>query len=155
MSVHDARQQVEIAVSVFAKNPTDVEALDSLVKAGLAEGDAAAVLQLVPMAFGRVLLLEMGVTSFEDEFHVKDDKGDWVPFRLSDQPAYCEGMKLALAAFYHGALPREAFAAVATRSAEVGAASKALDAGSTIKGGTLGAAAVWGVPMSAFVPRKK
>ena len=133
MTADDARQQVEIAVSVFERDPTDDEAFDSLVKAGLAEGDAAAMLQLLPLAFGRVLLLEMGVERFEDEFQVKDDRGEWVSFRLSDQPAYREGMKLALAAFYHGALPRTAFAAVATRSAEVGAASKALDAGSTIK----------------------
>src|SRR5258707_13225885 len=71
----DARQQVEIAVSVFERSPTDDEALDALVKAGLADRDAAAMVQLLPMAFGRVLLLEMGIERFEDEFQVKDDRG--------------------------------------------------------------------------------
>ena len=61
MTVDDARQQVEIAVSIFEGNPTDDEALDSLVKAGLAEGDAAAMVQLLPIAFGRVLLQKMGI----------------------------------------------------------------------------------------------
>jgi hypothetical protein len=117
---------------------SDEELVLSLTRAGWPPTEADLAVSFLPIAFGRLALRELGVSEYADRFEAKNAKGKWVAYRLSANPVFRAAARLAAAATVHGALTPEQFKAIAARSSEIHAASKALDAGSSVAGGRVG-----------------
>jgi len=117
------------AVAVFVNNPTaDFETLRAaLVSDGMSQAEAAAVLEFVPLAFGRAFLNGMGI-EFPNYYVRVDANGKEVERKqLVQEPLYLfASMQAPLVMMLQG---QEAFTAIATRSAEVDAVNNALNAG--------------------------
>lgn len=92
------------------------------------EAEIAALIEFVPLAFGRSLLDGMGI-QFEDYYVRIDAEGrERVRRKLADEPVYAAALKLAPIVLQ--SMGQEAFVAIATRSAELEAVNNALNAGS-------------------------
>jgi hypothetical protein len=138
---------IEEAARRLAENPeaSDEELVRLLTSAGWPLVEADLAVSFLPIAFGRLALKELGISEYADRFEAKNARGKWVSYRLSTNPVFQAAARLAAAAVVHGTLTREQFKAIAARSAELNAASKALDAGSSIAGGRFGPVALIGV----------
>jgi hypothetical protein len=97
---------------------------------------------LVPSAFGRVLIQQLGV-EIADEFQVQSERGDWVAYSFSEHPIGRAAMIVAVGFYVHG--PRSTFQALATRSVELNAVNKALNSGVDVQGGRCSSTKVYGV----------
>ena len=94
----------------------------------------------VRVGISRPLLERLGITSFSDFASLPLNDGTWLSVRLDDQPEYVTALAAARDHFVTGSLPHEAFRAVVLSSADVVAASEALNAGADISGGTVATA---------------
>lgn len=102
------------------------------IDADLTHAEAGAVLEFVPLAFGRVLLDGMGI-AFSDEYVRIDENGtECLRRKLGDEPMFREA--LALAPEVIATSGQDAFTAVAIRSSEVQAVNNALNAGADPSG---------------------
>lgn len=97
---------------------------------------------IVPSAFGRVLVKELGV-AIANDFQVKDAAGEWVAFVFGDHPIASAALRLAVATRVHG--PAATFEALATRSAEVSVVNNALARGLDVSNAKLKGCQVFGV----------
>lgn len=128
---------LEIGVTVLGQAAPDEELdrlADLLCAAGLPRDEGRRCAVLLPLAFGRALLSEMGVRSFSDDAYVHVENGDPVLIRLSDQPIYRAGLPLGVCALRHGAIAHDTFGAIAALSPEVQAALHAIETGSQAAG---------------------
>ena len=92
------------------------------------EHETEALVEFVPLAFGRSLLDGMGIR-FEDDY-VRVDAGgnERMRRRLADEPVYVAALKLAPIVMQ--SMGQDAFMAIAGRSSELQAVNAALNAGS-------------------------
>jgi hypothetical protein len=143
-----AARVLEVARAIYAH--TDLADHDLVARlqavAGLSERDAELAVVFVPVAFGRVILRELGVAAFPTTYFIKDSRGTWVERRLPDEPWYRAAMRIAAATVTHGysaegcvgeTPSRAEFEEVMYRSPEVACVSDALQAGLDLKGATL------------------
>lgn len=112
-----------------APAPADEDLRACLVGAGLAPRDAAALLVLLPLGFGRAFLQQKGVQRFGDHFRVGGEGGGSRRIRLSELPLYRAAVAVAVRAFHHGTATPHALRLLVGRSVEVRLLSKLLDAG--------------------------
>lgn len=117
----DWSRAVHAAAEVLAANPEleDDEAVARLAERGVDGRDARVAVTMLPIAFGRVLLSERGVTRHSGVFHVQDEGGNWVAFEFALQPAFVEATQLAVTARHRGTIDRHAFHQIGARSVEV------------------------------------
>ena len=117
----DWSRAVRIAAEVLAAEPEleDEQAAARLEEHGVGERAARVALAMLPIAFGRVLLAERGVTSHSGVFHVQDANGKWVPFEFAAQPAFLEATQLAVTARHRNTIDRHAFEQIGARSVEL------------------------------------
>jgi hypothetical protein len=141
----DWAQAVRAASEILIAEPglEDDDVVTRLEERGLSEAEARIAATFVPVAFGRVLLSERGITRLSGAFYVLDDDGKWIAFELGEQPAFEEATRLAVTARHRGTIERAAYDRIASRSAEVGAAHEAP-----------AALALPGVPPSMFAKAK-
>jgi hypothetical protein len=121
------RDVVEQYARVVTNNPSvvDDEIEAALVSAGCSRVDTHMVIQLAPIAFGRLILDGLGC-KIHPELIFFDTNGEVISrTRCVDDPVYVEVAQLAAA---RPDLAR----AVATKSSELRAVSNALDAGSQV-----------------------
>jgi hypothetical protein len=131
MSEQQAVQVIQLALDVLEGQPmnlNDDEVTALLRQHGLSSDDADRLLALLPIAFGRVTLRQMGVTSFSDDAHVFATGAKPVAIRLSDQPVFAAGVRMG-ESLYRRTPPSNAFRLLAARSPEVSAMLDVLDAG--------------------------
>ena len=119
----DWAQAVIAASEILIAEPglEDDDVVARLEERGLSEAEARIAATFVPVAFGRVLLSERGITRLSGAFYALDDDGKWIPFELGEQPAFEEATRLAVTARHRGTIERAAYDRIAERSAEVGA----------------------------------
>ncbi len=122
------REAILLAVPVFAAHarggPSAVRG--ELERAGVPAGLAAEVVEFLPLALARALLDGMGVR-FADHYVRRTAQGRVVGQKLlADEPVYREGLAVADEVSRMG---EDAFMAVAGRSEEYRAVSRALNAG--------------------------
>ncbi len=125
MTVRDA---ILLAIPVFEADPhggpADTRA--ALEAAGIPSALAAAVVDFLPLALARAMLDGTGV-SFAPHYVRKTALGREIGTKLlADEPVFREGLAIACEVSAHGG---GGFMAVAVRSPEYQAVSRALDAG--------------------------
>lgn len=98
--------------------------------------EAKKAYHFVQAAFGWALVQKLGVTRFPSELKFQSSKGSFaVP--VSSQHLFTTALAVGVGILKHGytdALPKEVFSSVATSSAEVNAANKALNESVDISG---------------------
>jgi hypothetical protein len=71
-------------------------------ESGFDAREAAALSALLPVAFGRAALQQMGATVTRDDASVSHFDGTRSEFRLSDQPIYKAAVQIAVRTLHHG-----------------------------------------------------
>jgi hypothetical protein len=125
MTVRDA---ILLAIPVFEADPRagPTETRAALEAAGIPADLAAEVVDFLPIALARALLDGTGVR-FADHYVRQTALGRVIGTKpLADEPVFREGLSIACEVSAHGG---GAFLAVAARSAEYQAVSRALDGG--------------------------
>jgi len=110
--------------------------------AGFTETEAQLIVAFVPIAFGRPLLEKLGVSQFSSAVSAPTRNGLRVKVLLEDQPVYEGALWLAREHWRSGVLGKQAYEAIATRSAELRAANQALKEGTSVKGSAVASALV-------------
>lgn len=118
----------------------DRDVVLALTRAGFTPLEADKLMALVPLAFSRPILEELGVCHLSDTVSAKNRSGDWVQVSLSSQKVYQLALTLAREHRRVGSMDHEVYKALACRCSQIDAASKALNAGADIKGATVAAA---------------
>jgi hypothetical protein len=128
----------EIANATIAKavdllrnspNATDADAFKSLMALGLPRQHAARLVELLPIAYVRVMLQNSGV-SFSDSFH--RECSDSKVRLLSDEPLWSAVCTFAADEIKRGITSQELFL-LAARSAEFEAINRLLKSGGTLE----------------------
>ena len=120
--------EIEIAIGRFASDKMTVRRL----------------IDWIPEAFGYVLLPHVGDVTLPATFSAKARDGTWKEFSFDREPIFGETVKLASAMYRDG--PRTVFSNVAKRSYMVDAVNKALNAGDSLAGATMGGPKMLGIP---------
>ena len=112
------------------------EQVAALKRDGFDEGEAHRLVALLPLAFSRPVLEELGVRYFVQEVTAHETDGTLVRADLRRQPEYVAGLRLARAHRRRGVMDHEVYKRIAGSSADIDAASKALNAGVDLAGAT-------------------
>ncbi len=127
---------VERAVGILGNSllsPSEVDA--QLIDLA---GDRILVNRLIgilPETFAIVLVSHMkdGLkVKWSRKFSVRNAKGKWTKIRLSEEPIFAHGLRLAFQMYHQG--PRDVFAKMATQSATADSVNRALHAGESLAG---------------------
>ncbi len=116
-------------------SPGDEDIVASLVAIGLHEVDAWLLTLFVPSAFAWAILKKMGVSNFPDTFVVADESGNDVSIPVAQEHYFTAALQIAdevTQIGYNDLVTKNVFAAIISRSAEMGAANQILDAGKDI-----------------------
>lgn len=114
-----------IAMLIELADREDEAIVAALEASGVAPADAAALVALVPLAFGRILLTPLGVPLADEGVRVSRATGVDTRFAIADDPVFAEASWLA----ERGTLTQAQFLAVARRSPEVKLFEQLADAG--------------------------
>lgn len=109
---------------------------------GFEEAAACRLVALLPIAFSRPVLEELGVRNFDPEVTAQNVDGSMVKAKLMRQPEYVGGLKLARIHRKKGIMDHEVYKRIAGSSAEIDAVSHALNEGADIDGATIATALV-------------
>ena len=151
MSLPDIVKASETIASSWDKD--DHDQIAALKKAGFSEGQAWRLLELLPSAFSRPVLEELGITRFSPVVSVSLSDGSKVSARLSDQPEYVAGLEAARLHQKNGLLNHDVFKQIAASSAETDAVNKALNDGEDVLGSTIGPVVLHGIQAAKFLIR--
>jgi hypothetical protein len=117
-----------VAVMHRMHDRPDEEIVDALVALGAERRHAIALVDFLPIAFGRPVLEKLGVRA--SETGQIQEGGSERTLRLLDDPVFADAAALANEAYAHGTMSADVFRALALRGAELGAVNEALSAGS-------------------------
>ena len=104
---------------------------------GFSEGEAHRLVALLPLAFSRPVLEDLGVKHFAPSVTAVDRGGTTVKARLMRQPEYAIGLKVARDHRRKALMDQNVFKAVAGGSSDIDAVSNALNAGESVAGATV------------------
>ncbi|QUD89865.1 hypothetical protein [Phenylobacterium montanum] len=113
------------------------EQVAALMRDGFDEGEAWRLVALLPIAFGRPVLEELGMRHFVQTVTAQAADGKLVQANLMRQPEYAAGLKLARAHRQYGVMDHEVYKLIAGSSADIDAASNALNQGADLTGATI------------------
>ena len=97
---------------------------------------------LLPMAFSRPVLEELGIRHFAPEVTAYDADGTLLTAKLTRQPEYAGALRLAYAQRNKGVMNPEVYKRIAGSSSEIDAVNNALNQGMDIGGATIATALV-------------
>ena len=106
----------------------------ALAADGFDEGEAWRLIALLPIAFSRPILEDLGVRRFVDEVTAHQADGTVITAKLTRQPEYVVGLRLARRHRRAGKLDLEVYKRVAGSSADIDAVSNALNRGMDVTG---------------------
>jgi hypothetical protein len=110
------------------------EQVAALRRDGFDEGQAWRLATLLPIAFSRPVLEDLGVRHFGSVLTAQGSDGTPVRAALMQQPEYVGALKLARAHRRTGVMDHAVYKRIAGSAAEIEAVSKAVDAGADING---------------------
>ena len=113
------------------------EQVAALQREGFDEGQAWRLATLLPIAFSRPVLEDLGVRHFGPDISACGSDGKPVRAALMRQPEYVGALKLARAHRRTGVMDHAVYKRIAGSAAEVDAVSNALEAGADIAGAAL------------------
>jgi hypothetical protein len=127
-------EAIKLAWRVFVEHPTSNEQVleTALAEAGIPQPLVYLASEFMPLAFGRILLAEMGVTLRDEYVRYIWEEGKMVERerkKLADEPFFVEALKIARSkrGWWN---PGKKFLAVAARSAEFNAVTEMVKRGS-------------------------
>lgn len=135
--------EIEKYLNIFQIHNTmdDLQLVTQFQKEGIHKFYAERIVAFFPMAFGRHTISMLGNVIFSDKFKMVNLETE---FDLINQPVYQSAKILAEKYYGQNETAQTIYAAISTRSAEVGAINKALAAKSDINGAKLGPQILWG-----------
>jgi len=137
-----ARQGVIDTVHIVDASPdaSESELVTALEAKGYSHLHAEKLCAFVPSAFAWALLRKMGLDSFPSTYIATSLGGDDVQLPIAHEHYFTAALELASHTLAHGwtdEVSKQAFDAVARRSAELNAANQLLEAGKQLRGATL------------------
>jgi hypothetical protein len=120
----------------------DIGIESALKSAGFSGREAALLVALVPSAFARPVLEKLGFTHFVESVSARNVDGEWVQVPLRKVQLYQLALTIARRHYAGGALDHEHYKGLASRSAELNAASNALNSGAKLGGSTIATALI-------------
>jgi hypothetical protein len=109
---------------------------------------ARRLIDWIPEAFGLVLISHMDGVRLPETFSAKSAAGEWKQFPLTTEPIFVCALRVAQQIFHDG--PRNHFEPLAVRSSMLAAVNKALQNGSSVRGGQLAGPAFIGIPAEVY-----
>ncbi|KAB8053937.1 hypothetical protein GCN78_05055 [Janthinobacterium rivuli] len=142
------------AVKILGAQPDAEDAVEAQVRL-LVQDDLTVrrLADVVPEAFGLVLASHLPGAenmTLPDTFRAQDEDGEWVEFPLRREPIFVVAANIAQHTFHNG--PRALIQNLASRSSLLSAINKALNAGGSLDGTTLGPPSFFGLPASLYQP---
>jgi len=128
------------AAEILAADLSEDEQVAALRHRGFGEGEAHRLVALLPMAFCRPILEDLGVRHFVMRLAATGMDGTSVKADLMRQPEYVAGLRLARKHYKAGTLNPLVYERIVMRSADFDAASNALNSGANLSGATIGSA---------------
>src|ERR1043166_5375950 len=110
------------------------EEVVALQREGFDEAEAYRLATLLPIAFSRPVLEDLGVQHFDPEINAYEVDGTLVRADLMRQPEYAGGLRLARRHRKIGLMDHEIYKRVCGSSADIDAASQALNEGADLVG---------------------
>lgn len=142
------------AVKILGAQPDADDAVEAQVRALVQdELTMRRLADVVPEAFGLVLASHLPGTenmTLPDTFCAQDEDSEWVEFPLRREPIFVVALDIAQHTFHNG--PRALMQNLADRSSLLSTINKALDAGSSLDGTTLGPPSFFGLPAALYQP---
>ena len=131
--------QIVLAAGIIAEtwDLGDEAQVTALEQGGFDEGQARRLVALLPMAFSRPILEELGISNFVSKVTVSKPDGTVLNAELTRQPEYVEGLKLARAHRSKAVMNHEVYTLIASSSADLNAVDNALNAGADVAGATI------------------
>ena len=131
------RSRVIAAAEVFGANlETPDWGSDVLVEAGFSRFEAQSLFAFLPVAFGRIILKNSGVSNLATTAQAKTKEGRWVSIALDRQPIFVASEALATACREGKAqISERAFQSLCRHSSELSAYAQARKSGSSESGG--------------------
>lgn len=129
-------QQIIRAAQTLARTPIDQQ-VEALKESGFSEGEAHRLAALLPIAFSRPVLEELGVKHFVPLVSAIARDGAPVEAKLQRQPEYVVGLKVAREHRRKGVMDHDVYKLVAGSSADTNAVCNALNAGASVEGATI------------------
>lgn len=140
------------AVEILGAQPDADDAVEAQVRALVQdELTVRRLADVVPEAFGLVLASHLpGAESMTlpDTFCAQDEDGEWLEFPLRREPIFVVAADIAQHTFHNG--PRALIQNLADRSSLLSAINKALNAGGSLDGTTLGPPSFFGLPAALY-----
>lgn len=121
---------------------SEEEQVAALQRDGFDEGQAWRLATLLPLAFSRPVLEDLGVRHFGPVLSARGSDGKPVRAALMRQPEYVGALQLARAHRRTGVMDQAVYKRIAASAAEVDAVSKALEAGIDITGAAVSSSLV-------------
>lgn len=118
------------------------EQVSALQREDFTEGEAWRIITLLPIAFSRPVLEQLGVRHFVMRVTAKKADGQRLTAMLTRQPEYVAGLKLARKHRENAVIDHRVYVRIAESSADINAVSKALNQGVDIAGGTVAASLI-------------
>ena len=129
-------ERIVRAAETLARNPIDQQ-IEALKDNGFSEGEAHRIVALLPLAFSRPVLEQLGVKHFVPVVTAVARDGTPVEAILMRQPEYAVSLKVARKHRRKGVMDHEVYKAVTGGSADIDAASNALNSGASLAGSTI------------------
>ncbi|MEK8035056.1 hypothetical protein AACH06_29925 [Ideonella sp. DXS29W] len=124
-----------------APHSSDEHLVNELITKGYSELDATKLCLFVPSAFTWATLKLMGVDSFPSTYIRVDEEGGESEVSITEEHYFTAALQIAVEITQQGwtsQIDRTFFETIISRSAEMAAANKALYAGESIAGATVG-----------------
>jgi hypothetical protein len=118
------------------------EQASALQRDGFSESEAWRLVELLPLAFSRPVLEDLGVRHFVKKVTATRADGTSVVADLTRQPEYTGALKLARRHRRKAVMNHDVYKRIAETSAEIDAVSNALNQGADVCGGTVGSSLV-------------
>jgi len=133
---HMTSERIIRAAETLARTPIDQQ-IQALKDSGFSEGEAHRIVALLPLAFSRPVLEQLGVTHFVPVVTAVARDGTPVEAMLMRQPEYAVGLKVAREHRRKEVMDHEVYKAVTGGSADIDAVSNALNTGASLAGATI------------------
>ena len=124
------------AAETLAQTPIDQQ-IEALKDNGFSEGEAHRIVALLPLAFSRPVLEQLGVRHFVPVVTAVSRDGTPVEAMLMRQPEYAVSLKVARKHRRNGVMDHDVYKAVTGGSADINAVSNALNTGASLSGSTI------------------
>jgi hypothetical protein len=138
------------AIAILGTHGISEDEIEAQITALVSDAmDARRLIDLIPEAFGRVMVSHLGQPVLPKSFGARNAQGKWKWFPFTCEPVFVVALEIAQATYSDGT--REDFLNVANRSSKARTASAALNSGVSIDGAVFSGPALIGIPAEVYL----